>query len=214
MRAFLQAYPSMALAPAAGGVVVFRGQFGFEADWEGIEVKDTYDLRIEVAPYPGALPKVFETGGRIPHKIDEHVFESSGRLCLGSELRLRQMIGPNLDLVSFADRCIVPFLYAATRRKSEGRFVLGELPHGEKGLYEDYQAILGVNSDEAVRAALRILAVKPTVADRHPCPCGCGKRLILCDYRNRIAEIRRLGPRKVFKSVDRALREPKKRAKT
>jgi len=37
----------MALAPATGGATVFSGAFGFEASWDGVEVKDSYDLRIE-----------------------------------------------------------------------------------------------------------------------------------------------------------------------
>jgi hypothetical protein len=88
----------------------------------------------------------------------------------------------------------------------EGRFVLGELSHGNAGLYEDYQAILGVIGEDAVRAALRILATKPSAARRHPCPCGCRKRLILCEFRNLIAELRCLAPRKVFQNIDQALR--------
>jgi hypothetical protein len=214
MQAFLQASPGMAVAPAAGGATIFSGAFSFEALWDGVEVKDSYELRIEVAPYPEALPKVFETGGRIPRKLDEHVFESSGQLCLGSALRLRQMLGQKLNLLTFADECIVPFLYAATRRKTEGCFVLGELSHGNAGLYEDYQAILGVKGEDAVRAALRILATKSSAAERHPCPCGCGKRLILCEFRHRIAEFRQLAPRKVFQNMDRALRDTTLGAKT
>lgn len=206
MLAFLQAYPGMAVAPAKGGATVLAGTFAFKASWEGVEVKDSYDLRMELMAYPEFLPKVFETGGRIPRSIDEHIFEHSGELCLGSELRLRQTLGSKLSLVTFADRCVVPFLYAATRRRSEGRFVLGELKHGSAGLYDDYQAILGLESESAVCAALRILATKPKAADRHPCPCGCGRRLIHCEFRNRINELRCIAPRKVFQRMDIALR--------
>jgi hypothetical protein len=183
------------------GVTVLAGTFDFEASWEGVVVKDSYDLRIEVGSYPEALPVVFETGGRIPRRMDEHVFESSGRLCLGSELRLRQILGPNLNLMTFAEQCVVPFLYAATRRVSEGRYVFGELPHGRAGLFEDYQVILGVQGEPAVRAALRILAIKRSTADGHPCPCGCGKRLAQCAYRDRIEALRQLGPRKIFLDI-------------
>jgi hypothetical protein len=214
MQVFMQAYPGMAVEPATGGATIFSGAFSFEASWYGVEVKDTYDLRIEVTPYPETLPKVYETGGRIPRKVDEHVFESSGQLCLGTALRLRQTLGPKLDLLSFADQCIVPFLYAATRRKTEGRFVLGELPHGNRGIYEDYQAILGLKDEESVRAALRILATKPSAADRHPCPCRCGKRLIQCEFRHRIADLRKLAPRNVLQNMDRALRNATPGAKT
>lgn len=206
MRAFLQAYPGMTLAPATGAATILAGEFSFEATWNGVDVRDSYELRIEVASYPEHLPKVFETGGRIPRHIDEHVFEASGQLCLGSELRLRQILGPKLDFMILADRCIVPYLYATSRRRVEGRFVLGQLEHGISGLYEDYQAIMGLQSQSSVRAALRILATKPSAADRHPCPCGCGHRLVQCEFRDRIGELRRLAPRKVFQNMDAALR--------
>lgn len=214
MQSFMQAYPGMAVKPALNGTIIFSGTFSFEATWNGVEVKDAYDLRVEVSSYPQTLPRVYETGGRIPRKIDEHVFEGSGQLCLGTALRLRQTLGPKFDLLTYADRCIVPFLYAATRRKTEGRFVLGELPHGNKGIYEDYQDILGVKSEGSVRATLRILAAKPSAAKRHPCPCGCCRRLLFCDFRHRIAELRQLAPRKTFQTMDRALRQSSLRAKT
>jgi hypothetical protein len=86
LQVFLKAYPGMLLAPTMDGVTVLAGTFEFEASWEGVVVKDSYDLRIEAGSYPEALPVVFETGGRIPRRMDEHVFESSGRLCLGSGL--------------------------------------------------------------------------------------------------------------------------------
>ncbi len=214
LQAFVRAYPGMSVDPATGGPAVLRGTFAFEAAWGGVDVKDAYELRIEVASYPQTMPRVFETGGRIKREADEHVFAESGRLCLGSELRLRQKIGPRLDLLSFADECIVPFLYAATRRKTEGRFVLGELSHGYAGLYEDYQDLFGVTGDEAVRSALRVLATTPRAAVRHRCPCGCGKRLGQCKFRDRIAEIRQLAPRKVFEDMNRALRVGKLGVKT
>lgn len=206
LQVFVKAYPGMSVSPATGGPTVLRGRFAFEATWGGVDVNDAYELRVEVASYPEMLPRVFETGGRIERKADEHVFAESGRLCLGSELRLRQKIGPRLDLLSFADECIVPFLYAASRRKAEGRFVLGELSHGYAGLFEDYQNLFGVSGEEAVLSALRILATTPGAAMRHPCPCGCGKRLGQCGFHDRIAEIRGLAPRKVFEGINRSLR--------
>jgi hypothetical protein len=214
LQAFLSAYPGMSVDPATGGPTALRGTFAFEASWGGVDVKDAYELQIEVASYPETLPRVFETGGRIDRKADEHVFAECGRLCLGSELRLRQKIGLRLDLLRFADQCIVPFLYAATRRKAEGRFVLGELSHGHAGLYEDYQDLLGVTGKDAVLSALRILATTRGAAVRHPCPCGCGKRLGQCNFRDRIAEIRQLAPRKVFVAMNKAFRVEKVGVKT
>src|SRR3569833_2411588 len=108
MQAFIEAYPGMTILPSPRDQTLFEGRFEFAASWcDGPDVSDAFDLRIEVPQYPQGLPRVFESGGRISCNIDEHVFDS-GRLCLGSELRQRLKIGPRLDLVQFADECIVP----------------------------------------------------------------------------------------------------------
>ncbi len=205
MQAFLDAYRGMAILPIAAGYVTFAGLFEFSASVPGGQkVTDAYQWRIELPQYPERLPRVFETGGRIPRNMDEHTF-SDGMLCLGSELRLRLAIGPRFNLLTFAERCVVPYLYAVSRRVSEGRFVLGELAHGTQGLFVDYQDIFAVTTDRAVIDVLRALCTKPTSADRHPCPCGCGKRLAQCGYSCRVAELRRLAPRSVFQAIERTL---------
>jgi hypothetical protein len=207
MLGFIRAYPGMTLLPALGSEIVFEGRFEFTGSWLGApNVTDAYELKIEVPEYPEQLPRVFETGGRIPKNIDEHVFSRSGQLCLGSELRLRMKIGARLNVVDFADQCIVPFLYSTTRRQTEGHFVLGELDHGNPGLFDDYQDIFGISNQAGVLAALRILATKPSSAGKHPCPCGCGKRLAQCQFGGRIDDIRKIAPRKCFQQMNAAIR--------
>lgn len=206
VQEFLKAYPGMAIRPA-GTLTAFEGEFAFAASPSvGPEITDSYSLRIEVPEYPAALPRVFETAGRIPWAIDSHVYPQTGNLCLGSYLRLRIKIGPRLNVLRFADECIVPYLYAATRRETEGTYVFGELSHGRSGLIEDYQEIFGVNGVDSVLATLRILSTRPASADRHPCPCGCRRRLAYCQFRDRVNEIRRLAPRKYFQESDRLMR--------
>lgn len=200
---FIRAYPGMRIKPATGPNIVLTGTFEFAASWDGVDVDDAYQLRIEVPPYPADLPRVFEIGGRIKPIAEEHAF-TTGQLCLGSELRLRTILGSVLDLVRFANQCIVPYLYATTRRGGEHRYVLGELAHGRFGLVEDYKDLLGVHDEESVRAALRALTTKRSSANRHPCPCGCRKRLVQCTYQNRIDELRMLAPREVFRRIFKA----------
>ena len=207
VREFLSAYPRMVLRPMGGDETAFEGLFDFSAaPADGLEITDAYALRIEVPEYPAALPMVFETAGRIPRNIDDHVYPQTGNLCLGSHLRLRIKIGSGLNLLKFADECIVPYLYATTRRQSVGSFVFGELPHGTPGLFQDYQDIFGLSDEASVLATLGILATKPTCADRHPCPCGCGRRHALCLFRDRVNEIRGIAPRKYFQALYQSMR--------
>jgi hypothetical protein len=213
VQEFLSAYPRMALRPV-GTVASFEGNFDFTAAPSGGPVvTDRYVLRIVVPEYPAALPQVFETAGRIPRNIDDHVYPQTGSLCLGSYLRLRVKIGAKLNILRFADECVVPFLYATTRRQTDGSFVFGELPHGTQGLFQDYQDIFGVSDEGGVLATLRILAAKPSAADRHPCPCGCGRRHALCQFRYRVNEIRRIAPRKYFRDLYQAMRTKSPREK-
>src|SRR4051812_22849671 len=100
IQEFLQTYPGMTVAPATSAATAFSGAFAFAAEWNGVVVSDIYDLHIEVGNYPQQLPKVFETGGRIRRHADEHVFADTGALCLGSELRLRYVMGPKLNLTA------------------------------------------------------------------------------------------------------------------
>ena len=200
MKSFIHTYPGMGLWPTVGRDVLLKGDFEFAATSDGVEVHDTYQLRIEVPQYPALLPRVFEVGGRIKPVADQHAF-ASGQLCLGSELRLRTIIGATLDLLHFADKCIVPYLYATTRRGVEGRYIFGELAHDSPGLLADYMNLFGVHDEASVIAAFRILTTKPSSADRHPCPCSCGKRLVQCSFKSRISEIRGLAPRGVFRQI-------------
>lgn len=206
IQAFLDAYPRMSIQPIKGGQIVFAGRLDFRAAPEGgVEVGDSFELRIEVPSYPENLPRVFEMGGRIPRELDNHVLPD-GALCLGSPLRLRLKIGRQLRLLSFANECIVPYLYATSRLPAEGTFIFGELAHGNPGRWSDYRDILGVADDTRLLAALLILSIKPTSADRHPCPCGCGRRLAVCEFRDRMSELRKLAPRKYFVSLYSDLR--------
>jgi hypothetical protein len=73
-------------------------------------------------------------------------------------------------------------------------------------LMQDYQDIFGVGNEAHVLAALKALASRSSAADQHQCPCGCGKVLAQCRFRDRIAEIRSIAPRKYFKELHRTMR--------
>ena len=42
---------------------------------------DSYELRIVLSQYPRFFPTVYETGGRIPVKMDRHMYTDSGSCC-------------------------------------------------------------------------------------------------------------------------------------
>jgi hypothetical protein len=192
LRPFLDAYPGMRVRPSPAGMIRLEGEFDFRADHEdGPVIVDTYHLRIDVPhQFPDELPRTLEIEGRIPRDADHHVF-SNGSLCLGSPLRLHLIAREARDLTSFVRRCIVPYLYAASYREQTGSpYPFGELAHGAAGLLDDYALLLGLHAPRQALAALALLGTKRRLANKRPCPCGCGRRLGVCRFNETVRSLR------------------------
>ncbi|MBB5865440.1 hypothetical protein GGR61_003091 [Xanthomonas arboricola] len=197
----LDAFPRLRRRPTRqrGGAVV-AGFILFEASSSGKPaIADEYRIRLEVSlDSSSALPKAFEEGGRIPAVGDHHV-NPGGDLCLGSPLRILQTLGPNPTLVAFVEKCVVPFLYAASwREQGLPGFPFDELAHGAPGLVADYESLFSVVGPYQVARALFLLGKRKRVANKMPCPCGCGRRLVKCTTHARLASFRRLAPRSFY----------------
>jgi len=206
---FLHDYPGMTTAPCSKGGICLRGMFRFRANVLGSdEINDTYRLEIVVPDkFPQALPEVKETGGRIPRNGEFHL-NQDGTLCLGSPLRLLKKVHGAQDLNGFADKCLVPYLYAVSYKLIHGvDFIFGELDHGFKGIVDDYAAMLGLNRKQQVTQAIQLLGTKKRIANKRPCPCGCRKRLGACPFHHQLNEFRKMAPVSWFKThADKLLR--------
>ena len=201
MEAFLGSYPSMGLRPSADSRLRFKGNFAFTATHDTLgEVQDVFSLQIDVPNgFPRDLPVVREIGGRIPRVGAYHVNPDKS-LCLGSPLSLLLRISQRPTLSGFAEDCIVPYLFAVSRKLETGEpLVFGELAHGDRGRLADYQLMFGLKSVQAVIETLRMLGMKKRRANKLSCPCGCGQRLGVCGYNKRIAGFRELTGRSWFR---------------
>lgn len=154
-------------------------------------IEDSYSIRVEVPlGLMDSIPEVFETGERIPRNADHHI-NPNGALCLGSPWRARQLLGHPASLVALVERCVVPFLYAATwRTQGNTGYPFAELPHGRAGLLVDYSSILHVDNPDAILRALEALTRRRRQANKLLCPCGCKVRLGKCKYRLALDELR------------------------
>lgn len=199
---FLGDYPGMSITPYSGDDTYIRGKFWFKANVSGCdEIVDSYKLEIIVPnKFPQALPKVKETAGKIPRDGNYHV-NPDGTLCLGSPLRLLKKIHSVPSLNGFTGKCLVPYLYAVSYKlRNGGDFLFGELAHGDQGIVDDYSTILGLQEQSQVTQAIKLLGVKKRIANKKPCPCGCGKRLGICSLHNKLNEFRKMAHTSWFRN--------------
>jgi hypothetical protein len=178
----LQKYPELRLHPSVNGHTMIAGSLEFSAQTRGQKlISERYEISISVPPgYPRDTPLVRETASRIPrnfHKLD------TGHLCLGSPTRLRLILSETPLLLSFVERCVVPYLYGYSLVECGGILPFGELSHGTQGLRDDLAAMLGIEDDRPLLAFVRLLVLKKRHANKLPCPCGTGFRLGRCHNR-------------------------------
>jgi hypothetical protein len=198
---FLCDYPLMVLRPGRKDVCLLRGCFKFVAEARGHPVlEDAFDLEIEIpAQFPKVLPRVIETGGRIPRHGDFHV-NRDGALCLGSPLRLLLKVSSAPTLCGFAESCLVPYLFAISHKlRNGGALPFGELAHEAPGLIADYVDLFRLKRPAQVLQALDALGMKKRRANKLPCPCGCGRRLGRCRFNEQVRRFRSLAPRSWFR---------------
>lgn len=190
----------MSLVPSRGSSLVIKGVFSFLATPKGrLSITDSYRIKITVPDeFPRAVPTVTETTRKIPRDGKHHV-NPDGSLCMGSPLRLLQKISENPNLVGFSKNCLVPYLYGVTYKLQIGEeFPFGELPHGEKGILDDYLILFGLKTTDQVKQALILLGMKERIANKQSCPCDCGQRLSKCSFRHKLNQYRKLATRSWF----------------
>lgn len=174
-------YPGLRVKPQTNGSLLLVGDFDFHARFRDSEIIDSYLIEIEVPDgFPFELPRVREVGGRIP--ADFHRYQD-GSLCLGSPIRLRLHAGAKQDLASFAEKCILPYLYGFSYKEQYGAPPFGELEHGHDGIIQDLKSILNFRDEKTCVDLLRLAGLERRKANRHPCPCGSGLRVGRCHNR-------------------------------
>ena len=170
--------------PRVDGMWAYEGDFHFRASVSGSpDIEDHFQLLIVIPEAKSVLPIVQEVGNRILRKADNHV-NGDGTLCLGSELRLLQLIGRGQRFSDFIRLCLIPYLVGTRQREDgTGSYLNGELPHNDAGLIEEYQQMLSVKGEHAIKVALHLASKRRRVANKKPCPCNCGRRLGRCQVR-------------------------------
>jgi len=207
IRQFLKDYPGMAISPSRSSDTLLKGYFSFSAKPKnGAEICETYHLQITLPlMFPREIPTVKEIDLKIPRDGKHHI-NSDNTLCLGSPLRLIHKISERPNLVGFAERCIVPYLYAVSYKiQYGGGFPLGELAHGGQGIVEDYLDLFRLKRREQVIQTLNLLGLKKRIANKAPCPCGCEQRLGKCSFNKKLNKYRKIANRTWYREHVRVM---------
>jgi hypothetical protein len=175
-RELIEKYPTLILHWNKDTAIV-EGELNFNASFNGIEITDTYNIRIEIPPnYPKDLPLTKETGGRIPayfHKL------TNNALCLEIPTKMQIEFMQNPTLLFYVEKFVVEYLYGFSYKRKFGHLPYGERPHGNAGITDFYKELLNVSDDESVIGFLKILS-SGIYRGHHSCPCNSGKRLRNC----------------------------------
>lgn len=154
-----------------------RGMLRFSEEYFRRYIEDEYSIEIAVPEeYPDVLPKIVETGNRIPG--DFHHYQD-GSLCLGAPLDVKQKFRKKPTLLGYVDNCVIPYLYSYSYKCKFGKMPFGELSHGGIGLLEYYRDLFGIKDQRRVLKFIQILA-EGSYPARDRCPCGSSKRLHSC----------------------------------
>lgn len=197
---FLACNPKVRITEINEQRVVLAGEYRLKAKLEGGKSIDrVYQLKV-IFPcdYPRKLPQVLDEEGYFPRIQEFHTY-TDGSFCLGSELKMRMVLRADHSLKAFIEKIVDPFLYAVSHRIEYGNYPYGELAHGEQGLVDEYEGIMGVKGKASVLFALKALGKRRREANKLLCPCGCGLRLGRCKIRFRINLLRNIERRCWFR---------------
>lgn len=204
IREFLRDYPRMAIQPSKNSSIVLKGIFDFSAQMEGEnEIIDSYKLEIGVPfSFPNNIPQVTELGQKIPRRGEYHVNPApDNTLCLGSPIRLLLLIIKEPTLVGFVKNCLIPYLYAVSKKLREGgELVFGGLRHGTPGVLDDYKKLFGFKSNWQVIQILKLLSNERRFANKLACPCGCRRKLKNCRFHKTLNSYRKIASITWFKN--------------
>ena len=142
---------------------------------------DSYDLIIKLDSYPRFFPTVYEVGGRIPIKMDRHMYTDIGSCCFTtgakSQILLRTKI---VSLVKFVDEIVVRYFENNSYYEINGTYCYAEYDHGAMGVVQSYQDILGVVDVKSIGRLILQRLQNKKLRIRDLCYCSSGKSLKKC----------------------------------
>lgn len=146
-----------------------------------ISKNDSYDVSIEIEPFPIHFPRVFEVGERIPRKVSRHIYSDTGSCCFSTQAKAQIILKTQIKtLYQFIKEIVIPYFINNSFFEINGHYKTSEYSHNRLGIIEGYRDILQVNNDLIIVQLIsdRIKYKKLNIRDS--CYCKSGKTLKKC----------------------------------
>jgi hypothetical protein len=171
VKLVLEKYPKLTIDPGAN---TLTGSIRVDSE-------DYYDISIDLSPYPEYFPVVFETGERIPKKIDRHVYTDTGSCCFTTNAKTQILLKTVItSLMDFMKEIVVPYFMNNSYYEINGRYYDEEYSHGPVGVVEGYRDILQISDDLRIAKVMFDYLNGGKLDVHQNCYCGSGKSLLRC----------------------------------
>lgn len=143
---------------------------------------DCYELVIELDSYPKLFPKVFETGGRIPIKMDRHMYTDTGSCCFTTGAKSQILLKTKITtLLKFIDEIVVRYFENNSYYEINREYCYEEYEHGSLGVVQSYQDILGITDIRSIAKLMLLRLDNKKLRIRDLCYCDSGENLKKCN---------------------------------
>ncbi|MCH2488571.1 MAG: hypothetical protein MK211_00350 [Flavobacteriales bacterium] len=142
---------------------------------------DSYEVLMKLDPYPRFFPTVYETGGRIPIKLDRHMYTDSGSCCFTTGAKSQVLLKTEItSILKFIDEIALRYFENNSYFEINGKYFNSEYSHGSLGVVQSYQDILGVNDNKSIALLMLQRLKNKKLRIRDLCYCNSGQTLKRC----------------------------------
>lgn len=140
---------------------------------------DKFEILAGLFPgFPFVEPVVQETGGRIPHELDRHVYPERGLCCICVwDEWIWDVKTP--DFEKFLEGPLHSYFVSQSLFEITGQWPLGERRHGLDGLRDAYRRMLDLNDSADVEQCISLLRLRE-IKGHNICYCGSEKKVRDC----------------------------------
>ncbi|MHB1105011.1 MAG: hypothetical protein ACYCZ2_01505 [Lutibacter sp.] len=143
---------------------------------------DNYNIKIDLSPYPRFFPKVYEMDGRIPKKVDRHIYTDSGACCFTTGAKSQILLKTKVEsLLIFLNEIVVKYFENDSFYEINGHYFTEEYAHGSLGVVEAYMEILEVKSVDIIGYLIVERLNDKIISDKDLCYCNSRVQLSKCN---------------------------------